>query len=142
MTVKEVTAVIDDGRLREAPDTVTAWVIWSPPVTGRAMAVLRAVFRDRRLVRMDYELFGEEYRRLVKGGDGDIDPAQGELRVLWSQKRQLERHAELCHDALEAYHRLVLDSQELLTRDEQGAWARALELRRRAEKPPDLGRRR
>jgi hypothetical protein len=91
---------------------------------------------------MDYELFGEEYRRLVKGGDGDIDPAQGELRVLWSQKRQLERHAELCHDALEAYHRLVLDSQELLTRDEQGAWARALELRRRAEKPPDLGRRR
>jgi hypothetical protein len=51
MTVKEVTAVIDDGRLREAPDTVTVWVIWSPPVTGRATAVLRAVFRDGRLLR-------------------------------------------------------------------------------------------
>jgi hypothetical protein len=77
MTVKEVTAVIGDGRLREAPDTVTAWVIWSPPMTGRATAVVRALFRDGRLLRVNYELFGEEYRRLIKGGDGDVIRLKG-----------------------------------------------------------------
>ena len=41
MTVKEIKTVIDDPQ--EAPDTVTACVIWSPPVTGRATAVLRVM---------------------------------------------------------------------------------------------------
>jgi hypothetical protein len=133
MTVEEIGALVGGARLATTSEPVTAWVVWSPPVTGRPTAVLRASFRDRRLDRLEYEAFGDQYQRLVKGSGADVEIHPGELRRLWRHSWQLERAAESCEAALEAYHRLVLGLQERLSPEQQRAWVRALELRRAAE---------
>jgi hypothetical protein len=95
--------------------------------------VLRAAFQDGRVSRLEYEWFGSEYRRLVKGGDSWVEIPADELARIWRQARQAGRLAEGCRDALDAYHRVVLGAQERLTGEEQQGWARALQLRRAVE---------
>jgi hypothetical protein len=134
MTVDEVAAA-GGGRLR-GPDgrPVTTWLVWSPTGGSTAMAVLRAAFREGRLVRLQLEEFGEEYRRLVKEREPRIEMSRDEVGRLWRRAARLERAADDCQAALEAYHRLVLGAQNRLTVAEQASWVRALELRRETER--------
>jgi hypothetical protein len=132
MSLREV-AALAGGELGTTPEPVTTWLLWSPLPGGRGTAVLRAAFQDGRLVRLEYESFGAEYRRLVKGADPWIEIAADELARIWRQSWRATQAAESCRDALDAYHRVVLDAQERLTAEEQQAWARALLLRRTAQ---------
>jgi hypothetical protein len=133
MTVREVVVAAGRSSLLASPEPVTAWVLWNPPVSGRPTAVLRAVFREGRLGRVEYESFGEEYVRRAKGADPAIEIGEDELRRLWRQVWQSAQAAGQCRDALEAFHQLVLHLQERLTATEQATWVQALELRRTAE---------
>jgi hypothetical protein len=85
------------------------------------------------VTRLEYESFGAEYRRLVKGTDPWVEIASDELARIWRRSWQVGRAAESCRNALDAYHHVVLGAQERLTADEQQAWARALQLRQEAE---------
>ncbi len=133
MTATDVAVVAGRASLSGSSDPVTSWLIWNPPVAERPTTVLRASFRDGRLARVQYESFGEQYRRLVKGGELGVEIEEKELRRLWRQTSRLTQTVEHCHEALEAFHRLVLRAQDRLTTAEQAAWVRALALRRAAE---------
>lgn len=137
MTTERVAELLGRTTLLTAPERITSWLMWTPPAAGRPVTVLRASFRDGRLARVEYESFGGEYQRLVKGGDSRADFSEDEVRRLWRQVRRATQAAEQCEDALEAVHQLVLRVQERLTPSEQAAWVRALELRRAVE--ADLG---
>ncbi len=132
MSLREV-AGLAGGQLATARESVTTWIVWSPLPGGDGTAVLRAAFQSGRLVRLEYESFGAEYRRLVKGADASVEIAGDELARIWRQTWRVEQAAESCQDALEAYHRVMLGAQERLTPEQQQAWARALLLRRAAE---------
>ena len=116
------------------PEPVTTWLLWNPTPDGKGMGVLRAAFQDGRLIRLEYESFGAEYRRLVKGADPWIEIAGDELARIWRQSWRVGRAAESCQHALDAYHHVVLGAQERLTFEEQREWARALQLRQEAER--------
>ena len=137
MTVEEVARAAERRTLAASAEPVTSWVIWNPPETGRPTTVLRAAFNDGRLVRVEYEAFGDEYRRLIKGGDLALTVSEDELRRLWRRDWRLTQAVEHCEEALEAFHQLTLSFQERLTTAEQAAWVLALGLRRAAER--DLG---
>jgi hypothetical protein len=129
MTIAEVAALAGRPRLGTSAEPVTGWLLWSTPQASAATAVLRASFRDGRLTRLEYEAFGEEYRRLAKGPDAAMELTEDELRRLWRRTQAVES----CQEALDAFHRLLLQTQERLTPSEQAAWVRALELRRAAD---------
>ena len=123
-------------RLAASGDPVTTWLLWSAPQGGET-AVLRATFRDGRLFRLEYEAFGDEYRRLAKGGDDGIELTEAELRHLW----QRTQAGDACQVALDAFHRLLLRAQDRLVPSEREAWVKALELRRQVEShAPGLAR--
>jgi hypothetical protein len=132
MALPEVGAATRRERALDPGNPPTSWLLWTPPAGGRPTEVLRATFRDGRVVRIEYEAFGDEYRYLVKGErraemDGD------QIARLWRRSTQVMQAAEDCGEALEAYHHLVVGLQERLTPAEQQAWVRALRLRREAE---------
>jgi len=133
MSLREVAGLAGGGQLATARESVTMWIVWSPLPGGAGTAVLRAAFQAGRLTRIEYESFGAEYRRLVKGADASVEIAGDELARIWRQTWRVEQAAESCQDALEAYHRLMVGAQERLTSEQQQAWARALLLRRAAE---------
>jgi hypothetical protein len=139
MSVSEV-AALAGGQLGATAEPVTTWLLWSEGRDGRGTAVLRAAFLDGRVSRLEYEWFGSEYRRLVKGADPWLEIAADELARIRRQAWRADRAAEGCRDALDAYHQLVLGAQERLTSEEQQAWARALGLRRSVEQLPPSGR--
>jgi hypothetical protein len=132
MSLREV-AALAGGDIGPTHEAVTNWLLWSPLPGGSGTAVLRAAFQDGRVIRLEYESFGAEYRRLVKGADPWLEIAGDELARIWRQNWRLQSAAESCRHALDAYHDLVLGAQERLTTDEQQAWARALLLRRTTE---------
>jgi hypothetical protein len=137
MSTADVAALARRPRLAASADPVTTWLLWSAPQDGVETAVLRATFRDGRLLRLEYEAFGDEYRRLAKGGDDGIELAEAELRHLW----QRTQAGDACQVALEAFHRLLLRAQDRLVSSEQEAWVKALELRRQVEShAPGLAR--
>jgi hypothetical protein len=132
MTVAEVARAAGRQPVVAPGQPLTSWLVWTPPVTGRPVDVLRTSFRDGRLVRIEYESFGEEYRHLVKGDrrpeiDGD------QMTRLWRRSVEVTETAEACGEALEAFHQLVIGLQERLRPAEQQAWVLALTLRRAAE---------
>ncbi len=133
MSSREI-AALAGGQLGMTPEPVTTWLLWSPTPDGKGMGVLRAAFQDGRLIRLEYESFGAEYRRLVKGADPWIEIAGDELARIWRQSWRVGRAAESCQHALDAYHHVVLGAQERLTFEEQREWARALQLRQEAER--------
>lgn len=128
MTIEQVAAIAKRPHLGAGGAPVTTWLTWTSSRSGGPTAVLRASFRDGRLTRLEYESFGEEYQRLVKGTD-PVELDEAELRRLWQRGRAVDE----CREALEAFHRLLLRVQDRLTPAEQEAWVRALELRREAE---------
>ena len=132
MSSREV-AALSDGQLKAAGASVTTWLLWSPAPDGRGMAVLRAAFQDGRVIRLEYESFGAEYRRLVKGAVAWVEISGDELARIWRSSWRVGQAAESCHLALDAYHHVVLGAQERLTFDEQREWARALRLRQEAQ---------
>ncbi len=132
MSVREV-AALTGGQLGATAEPVTTWLLWREAPGGGGTAVLRAAFQDGRVTRLEYESFGSEYRRLVKGADPWVEIPGDELARIWRQAWQAGRLAEGCRDALDAYHRVVLGAQERLTGEEQREWARALQLRRAIE---------
>ncbi len=129
MPLAEVAAMAGRPGLLTSSEPVTSWTVWSPPRTGSPTAVLRATFQDGRLARLEYEAFGDAYRRLAKGSDAGMELGEAELRRLWERTRGMDE----CREALEAFHRLLLRAQDRLTREEQEAWVAALELRRRVD---------
>ncbi len=129
MPIGEVAGLAGRPRLGTGAEPVTSWLLWNTPQSGAATAVLRAAFRDGRVARLEYEAFGEEYQRLAKGPDPTVEMSEAEMRRLWRRTQAVEG----CQEALEAFHRLVLQVQDRLTPSEQQAWVRALELRRAAE---------
>jgi hypothetical protein len=56
-----------------------------------------------------------------------------EIRQLWRRMTRADQAVDSCHEALDAFHRLVMRTLDRLTTNEQGEWARALQLRRAAE---------
>jgi hypothetical protein len=132
MTVTEVQALTEQPSKLGLGEPVTTWLLWQQDSSGRGTEVLRASFRDGRLVRVEYESFGEEHRHLVKG-DRTVAMDADEVGRLWRRAARIGQVAENCHEALDAYHRLVLGAQERLTTSEQQDWARALRLRRAVE---------
>jgi len=112
-------------------DVLTSWLLWRH--SERGTEVLRTSFREGRLASVEYEAFGETYRRLVKDGPSTIPVDRGELTRLWRRSTRIEQAAEDCQAALDAFHRLVMQLQERLSPEEQRAWVRALQLRRAAE---------
>jgi hypothetical protein len=137
MSAGDVAALARRPRLAPSGGPVSAWLLWSTPQGGVETAVLRATFRDGRLFRLEYEAFGDEYRRLAKGGDDAIELTEEELRHLW----QRTQAGDACQVALEAFHRLLLRAQDRLVPSEQEAWVKALELRRQVEShAPGLAR--
>lgn len=133
MTVGEVATIAGEARLRTTTAPVSSWLRWRPSPDGRGMLVLRAFFHEGRVLRLELEAFGEEYRRLVKGADPGVEIAADQLARIWRRSWRAERAAERCRDALDAYHDLLVGAQERLVPAEQQAWARALLLRRAAE---------
>ena len=133
MSSREVGALAG-GQLGTALEPVSTWLLWNSTPEGRGTAVLRAAFQDGRVIRLEYESFGAEYRRLVKGADPWIEIASDELARIWRQSWRVGRAAESCRHALDAYHHVVLGAQERLTVEEQREWARALQLRQEAER--------
>jgi hypothetical protein len=132
MSVKAVAALAGRPTRLSADQPVTTWLLWRQSAPGRGTEVLRATFRDGILARIEYESFGDEYQRLIKG-DHSILVDPDEMTRLWRRAARVDQAAESCHGALDAFHRLVLGLQERLTTDEQHEWVRALLLRRTAE---------
>jgi hypothetical protein len=108
-------------------ESLTSWLLWHH--SERGTEVVRTSFREGRLASVTYEVFGKEYRRLVKGVPVD----RVDLTRLWQRSARVEQAAEDCQAALDAFHRLVMTFQERLSPEAQQAWVRALELRREAE---------
>ncbi|HEY7142117.1 MAG TPA: hypothetical protein VIE44_18645 [Methylomirabilota bacterium] len=133
MSSREV-AALAGGQLGTAPEPVTTWLLWNRLPDGQGIAVLRAAFQDGRIIRLEYESFGAEYRRLVKGADPWVEVATDELARIWRESWRVGQAADTCRQALDAYHHVVLGAQERLTFEEQQEWARALQLRREAER--------
>jgi hypothetical protein len=129
MSIGQVAEAAKRPQLLTNQAPITPWLIWSRTVTQEATVVVRAFFQDARLARIEYESFGEEYQRLIKGTELTLGLAEAERRRL-SQSRDALAH---CSDALNAYHQLRLRAQERLTPAEQQVWGRALELRRAVE---------
>jgi hypothetical protein len=134
MTVDQAAAAAGRSHLGEGVEPVTSWLMWSRAGDSGATTVVRATFRDDRLVRVELEFFGEEYRRRVKGGDVAVEMAARELRRLLRRTSEAQEAAGECDEALEAFHQLLLGAQERLTPEEQQAWAQALERRRTAQR--------
>lgn len=132
MSVEAVHALAEHTTRLTADRPVTTWLLWQSSGPDRGTEVLRATFRDGRLARIEYESFGDEYQRLIKG-DPSIPMDADEITRLWRRAARVDQAAESCHGALDAFHRLVLGMQERLTTDEQQDWVRALLLRRTAE---------
>lgn len=132
MSVQAVETLAEHATRLTPGQPVTTWLLWRHSGPDRGTEVLRASFRDGRLARIEYEAFGDEYRHLVKG-DRTVPMEADEVARLWRRVAQVDEAAEQCHEALDAFHRLVLRLQERLTTSEQGDWARALQLRRAAE---------
>src|SRR5262245_36127678 len=132
MSSREV-ATLAGGRLGTTLEPVTSWLVWNQTSDGKGIAVLRAAFQEGRIIRLEYESFGAEYQRLVKGADAWVEVAGDELARIWRQSWRMGQAADTCRQALDAYHHVVLGAQERLTFEEQQAWARALQLRREAE---------
>jgi hypothetical protein len=133
MSAQAVEALAEHATRLTLDESVATWLLWqhhSDP--GRGTEVLRASFRDGRLARIEYESFGDEYRHLVKG-DRTVPMDAGEVARLWRRAAQVDQAADSCHEALDAFHQLVLRLQERLTTNEQQEWVRALQLRRVAE---------
>jgi hypothetical protein len=131
MAIDEVVRLARPSGGQVPGEATTSWLLWRH--SARGTEVLRTSFRDSRLARVQYEAFGEEYRRLVKDGPPTIRIDRGELTRLWQRSARVEEAAEDCQAALDAFHRLVMQVQERLSPTEQRAWVRALELRRAAE---------
>ncbi len=134
MSVQALDALAEHATKLTANPPVTTWLLWRQSDTDRGTEILRATFRDGRLARIEYESFGEEYQRLIKG-DQWIPMDADEITRLWRRAARVDRAAEGCHEALDAFHHLVLRVQERLTTNEQREWVRALQLRRAAEAP-------
>lgn len=134
MTVGQVATAAGRSHLGGGADPVTSWLVWSRSAESGETTVVRTAFRDDRLVRVELEFFGEEYRRYVKGGDVAVEMAARELRRLLRRTTEVQEAAGECDDALEAFHQLLLRAQERLTPEEQQAWAQALERRRTAQR--------
>jgi hypothetical protein len=141
MAVEDVARVSSRRALIDSSRPVTSWVLWNPPATGRPTEVLRAAFREGQLVHVEYEMFGDEYRRLAKGAEPAIEMGEDALRRLWRRDWRLTQAVERCEEALGGFHQLVLGFQERLTPAEQAAWVHALGLRRAAERELDALRR-
>lgn len=132
MSVQAVEALAEHATRLTLHEPVTTWLLWQHSDPGRGTEVLRAAFRDGRLARIEYESFGDEYRHLVKG-DRTVPMDADEVARLWRRATQVDQAADSCHEALDAFHQLVLRLQERLTTNEQRDWVRALQLRRAAE---------
>jgi hypothetical protein len=134
MSLEQVAALAGRPKLAAAlAEPVSSWLLWGSGPDGEGTAVLRAAFQEGRVTRLEYEAFGEEYRRLAKGADPWIEVGGDELARIWRQSRRVEHAAESCRDALDAYHDIVVGAQERLVGREQRAWARALLLRQAVE---------
>ncbi len=130
MTLEQVAEAAKRPQLLTTREPVTSWLMWSRPLSPEgATVVVRVFFREARLARVEYEWFGEEYQRLIKGAELTLGLTGDAQRRLW-QSAQAVQH---CQEALTSYHRLLLGAQERLTPAEQQAWGRALELRRALE---------
>ena len=132
MSVQEVGSAAQRRETLTPEKQLTSWLLWTPPVVGRPTEVLRTTFRDGRVVRIEYEAFGDEYRYLVKG-ERRVEMDRDEVARLWRRSTEVMQAAEDCREALEAFHQLVIGLQERLTAAEQQTWVRALQLRREAE---------
>jgi hypothetical protein len=132
MTVQEVASAADRETVLTPGQPPHSWLIWTPPAPGRPFEVLRTVFRDGRLARIEYESFGAEYRHLRRG-DRPMELDSDQVARLWRRSAEVTETAQACGEALEAFHQLVVGLQGRLTSAEQQAWARALTLRRAAE---------
>jgi hypothetical protein len=132
MTIQEVASAAGRETMLRAETPLSSWLIWTPPADGRPVEVLRTAFRDGRLARIEYESFGDEYRHLMKG-DRRTEMDSDQLTRLWRRSAEVMEAAEVCGEALEAFHQLVVGLQERLTSAEQQAWVRALKLRRAAD---------
>jgi hypothetical protein len=132
MPVETVSALAEGMPVSGAGLPVTTWVLWQHSGASRGTEVLRAGFQDGRLVRVEYESFGDRYRRRAKG-DHRVPLEAAEVARLWRRSAEAEEGAAACREALEAFHELVMKAQGRLTDSEQQEWARALRLRRAAE---------
>ena len=132
MSIQTVRSLAAHSGRSELGEFVTAWLLWRHEAPGRGTEVLRASFRDGRLVRVEYESFAHEYRHFVKG-DSTVPMDASEIRQLWRRMTRADQAVGSCHEALDAFHRLVMRAQERLTTNEQEEWIRALQLRRAAE---------
>jgi hypothetical protein len=132
LSVEAVEALAERATKLTTGAPVTAWLLWRHAGPGRGTEVLRAAFREGRLARIEYESFGDEYQHLVKG-DRTVPMEADEVARLWRRAAQVDQAAERCHEALDAFHQLVVRVQERLTTNEQREWVRALRLRRAAE---------
>jgi hypothetical protein len=137
MTVAQVAATAGRARLGRDAEPVTSWLVWSRSPDGRDTVVVRAVFREARLARVEHETFGETYRRLAKGEEPEPGISPPELQRLLRRTRDVEEAVGDCEGVLEAYHRLLVRAQERLTTMEQLDWARALGQRRALQRELD-----
>jgi hypothetical protein len=132
MTVQEFARAAGRETMLKPGEPLRTWLLWTPPLAGRPIEVLRTAFKDGRLARIEYESFGDEYRHLVKG-DSRMEIDSDQVTRLWRRSAEVMEAAEDCGEALEAFHQLVVGLQERLTSAEQQAWVRALKLRRAAQ---------
>lgn len=132
MSVRAVQTLAEHSTRLTLGEPVTTWLLWRHAGPDRGTEVLRASFREGRLVRIEYESFGDEYQHLVKG-ERTVPMDADEVGRLWRRAVRVDQAAESCHEALDAFHQLVLRVQERLTTNEQREWVRALQLRRAAE---------
>jgi hypothetical protein len=132
MSVGAVEALSERAARLTTGAPVPTWLLWRHAGPDRGTEVLRASFREGRLARIEYESFRDEYQHFVK--DDRTGPMEAdEVPRLWRRAAQVDPAAERCHEALDAFHQLVVRVQERLTTNEQREWVRALELRRAAE---------
>lgn len=132
MAISTVRWLAADAGRSALGEAATSWLLWRHEGPDRGTEVLRASFRDGRLVRVEYESFAGEYRRFVKGGSM-VSMEASEIRQLWRRITRADQAVDSCHEALDAFHRLLMRTQERLTTNEQEEWVRALQLRRAAE---------
>ena len=102
MSVKAVAALAGRPTRLAADQPVTTWLSGASR-PDRGTEVLRATFRDGLLARIEYESFGDEYQRLIKG-DHSILVDPDEITRLWRRAARVDQAAESCHGALDAFH--------------------------------------
>jgi hypothetical protein len=73
-----------------ADQPVTTWLLWQFSGPDRGTEVLRATFRDGRLARIEYESFGDDYQRLIKG-DHPIPMDADEITRLWRRAARVDQ---------------------------------------------------